>query len=195
MRLAYQGEALDRLLDSAHARLVEVAIGWLRGAGWEVGTEVSFNIRGERGSIDIIAFHAATRTLLVIEVKSAVPDLQAMIWNLDRKVRLGPEIARQRGWQLRTVARLLVLSDDRTARRRVAEHAETFAAAFQARTVAVRRWVRDPAGPISGLLFLGADNDRPAPRHRVARRGPVGEHRSEQTAAVHPAGDRPDERR
>ena len=31
----------------------------LRPDGWEVATEVSFNVYGERGSIDILAFHAA----------------------------------------------------------------------------------------------------------------------------------------
>ena len=44
-------------------------------AGWDVATEVSFNVRGERGSIDILAFHQATGSLLVIEIKSVVPDL------------------------------------------------------------------------------------------------------------------------
>ena len=29
--------------------------------GWLVATEVSFNIEGERGSIDVLAFHAADR--------------------------------------------------------------------------------------------------------------------------------------
>ena len=60
-------------------------------------------------------------SLLVIEVKSVVPDLQAMLVTLDRKGRLAREIARDRGWQARTITRLLILPDDRTARRRVEE--------------------------------------------------------------------------
>jgi hypothetical protein len=67
-------------------------------------------------------------TVLVIEVKSVVPDLQATLVVLDRKTRLGAEIARQRGWVARGVSRILVLADGRTTRRRVAEHEATFAA-------------------------------------------------------------------
>ena len=93
-----------------------------------------FNIRGERGSIDILAFHRATGSLLVIEVKSVVPDLQAMLSGLDRKSRLAPEIARERGWPVKTVTRLLVLPDDRTARRRIDAYATTFETALPART-------------------------------------------------------------
>lgn len=74
-----------------------------------MATEVSFDIRGQRGSIDILAFHPATGTLLVIEVKSVVPDMQAMLHGVDRKARLAPEIARGRGWRVERVARVLVL--------------------------------------------------------------------------------------
>ena len=44
-----------------------------------MATEVSFSVYGERGSIDILAFHASTGSLLVIEIKSVVPDMQS-IW-------------------------------------------------------------------------------------------------------------------
>jgi len=37
IRLRWNGELLDRLLDEAHARLVEVVVGVLTAAGWEVG--------------------------------------------------------------------------------------------------------------------------------------------------------------
>ena len=140
----------------------------------KVATEVSFNIRGERGSIDILAFHAPTGSLLVIEIKSVVPDLQAMLGVLDRKVRLAAAIARERGWSVRSVSRLLVLPDDRTARRRVQQHAATFEAALPARNVEVRRWLAAPAGRLAGLLFLTNDHQASA-RHRVAApRGPQG---------------------
>ena len=188
-RLSWNGEALDRLLDEAHAALVETAVRWLTPLGWEVATEVSFSIRGERGSIDILAFHPATATLLVVEVKSVVPDLQATFVTLDRKTRLASEIARGRGWQPTRLGRLLVVSEDRTARRRVAEHAATFAGAFPARGWTVRRWLRDPAaggrgeihagrpalagdrGRFSGLLFLPGAPQASA-RHRVSARSP-----------------------
>jgi transcriptional regulator with XRE-family HTH domain len=167
VRLLWQGEGLDRLLDRAHADLTERMLSRLRSQGWEVATEVSFNIRGERGSIDILAFHPPTGSLLVIEIKSVVPDLQAMLGILDRKVRLAGHIARERGWHVRSVSRLLVLPDDRTTRRRVQQHASTFEATLPARSVEVRRWLAAPDGRLAGVLFLTNDHQTSA-RHRVA---------------------------
>jgi hypothetical protein len=111
----------------------------LRHLGWQAATEVSFNVRGDRGTIDNLAFHAPTGSLLVIEIKSVVPDLQAMLGTLDPKGRVAVELARERGWQVNGVSRLLVLPDDRTARRRVESHGATFEAALPARTAEVRR--------------------------------------------------------
>lgn len=165
-KLFWHGEGLDRLLDATHASLTDAAIDMLRLLGWDASTEVSFNIRGERGSIDILAFHASSGSLLVVEIKSVVPDLQAMLGTLDRKVRLASEIARQRGWHVRTVSRLLVMPDDRTARRRVDQHRATFAVVLPARTVEARRWLRNPTGVFAGILFLSDVHDAGA-RHRV----------------------------
>jgi hypothetical protein len=120
-----------------------------------VATEVSFNIYGERGSIDILAFHPDSGALLVVEVKSVVPNIGGMLMTLDRKVRLAREVARkQLGWEATTVSRLLVLPEHRTARRRVADHATTFETAFPERNVAVKRWLRAPSGALAGLLFV-----------------------------------------
>jgi transcriptional regulator with XRE-family HTH domain len=97
-RLDWQGEGLDRLLDRSHAQIVEWLVRWLRGNGWECATEVSFNVYGERGSIDILAFHPVGRVVLVVEVKSAIGDIQATLMTLDRKGRLAIRLARERGW-------------------------------------------------------------------------------------------------
>jgi Predicted transcriptional regulators len=167
LRLLWQGEGLDRLLDARHASLVERVVEILTSSDWEVATEVSFSICGERGSIDILAFHAATGSLLVIEVKSVVPDMQAMLGGIDRKGRLARDIARDRGWQVTSVTRLLVLPDDRTARRRVDTHAATFRTALPARTIDVRGWIRHPQGTKHGVLFL-SDARHPSTRHRIS---------------------------
>ena len=154
VRIQFQGEGLDRLRDRRHAALVDQLVARLRGAGWEVATEVSFNVFGERGSIDILAFEPMSGALLVIEVKSVVPDIGGMLATLDRKVRLARELAEARGWRVRSLGRLLVLPEARTARRRIEEHEATFRNAFPARNVEVNRWLRTPSGPFSGLLFL-----------------------------------------
>jgi transcriptional regulator with XRE-family HTH domain len=148
VRILYQGEALDRLRDRRHAALVD--------EGWDVATEVSFNVFGERGAIDILAFHRATATLLIVEVKTVLPDVGGLLAALDRKVRLALQIARARGWPVRHIARILVFPEASTARHRIDEHAATFTNAFPARNTEVNRWLRAPTGRISGLLFLSA---------------------------------------
>lgn len=167
-RLVWQGEGLDRLLDADHAAIVEQVVRILRDAGWLVATEVSFNVYGERGSIDILAFHAALHALLVIEVKSVVPDVQATLVTLDRKERLALDIARDRGWNAIAVAKLLVIRDDRTARRRIDQHAATFGNAFPDRIARIRMWLRapDPRQPLRGLWFLSNESQAVA-RQRV----------------------------
>src|SRR5687767_856129 len=83
VRLAWNGESLDRLLDAEHAGLVERMATMFRAAGWEVAAEVTFWLRGERGSVDLLAWHAATSVLVVVEVKSVVADVQATFMAFD----------------------------------------------------------------------------------------------------------------
>ncbi len=154
VRVRWHGEQLERLLDEAHARIVDVVVALLRAADWEVVVEASFSQWGERGSIDVLAYHRATRILLVIEVKSVVPDNQAMLYDLDRKTRLARDVAQARGWDVGEVSRVLVVGDSATSRRRVERLAATFDTAFPLRGWAVRRWIRKPAGRVSGLMFL-----------------------------------------
>ena len=89
-RILWQGEALDRLLDEDHAAIVEQVIRWLRAGGWDVLPEATFVLAGQRGSVDVLAYHPATGSLLIVEVKSVVPDMQAMLSGIDRKVRAAP---------------------------------------------------------------------------------------------------------
>ena len=166
-RILWQGEALDRLLDREHARIVEEVVRWLRGEGWLTLVEATFAIGGERGSIDVLAFHEATGTLLVIEVKSVLPDMQGLLAGVDRKARIAPALGREHGWQVMAVARLVVLPGDSTTRRRAGAHGATLEAALPARTSEVRRWAHDPKGSLAGILFLPRPG-RGASRHRVA---------------------------
>lgn len=174
-RLTWNGEGLDRLLDAKHATIVDQVVSILRAAGWLVATEVSFNAWGERGSIDVLALHQGARILLVIEVKSVVPDVQATLVTLDRKERLALQIAGERGWDAIGVGRLLVIRDDRTTRRRVEEHAATFGNAFPDRIARIRRWLHapDPREPLRGLWFLSDERQAGArQRIRAGKPGP-----------------------
>jgi transcriptional regulator with XRE-family HTH domain len=174
LKLRWHGEGLDRLLDEAHARLVDETVVLLREAGWDVAVEVSFSIRGERGSIDVLAWHESTSSLLVIEVKSVVPDSQATLHGLDRKARLAPRLADERGWECRVVGRLLVVGESSTARLRISRLDATYDTALPDRNVEVRRWIRKPDGPLNGLLFLrnapvGSTKRPSTARERVRR--------------------------
>jgi transcriptional regulator with XRE-family HTH domain len=169
LALRWHGEGLDRLLDEAHAGIVEELVEWLRTHGWEVAVEVSFSRYGERGSIDVLAWNPGRRALAVFEVKSVTPDMQAMLVALDRKARLGPAIARDRGWHPAVVARILVLADTSTNRRRLGRFGSMIDAALPAGTREVRRWLEDPRAPgIAGVWFLA--HDRPTARISGGRR-------------------------
>jgi len=132
VRVRWRGEGLDRLLDEAHARLVETIVKRLQSFAWECAVEVSFNDYGERGSIDVLAWHPSARALLVIEVKSVVPDVQATIFGLDRKARLGPKVAAARGWDVVTTSRPLVVRETSASRRRIDGVESVFEVAFPA---------------------------------------------------------------
>jgi hypothetical protein len=115
---------------------------------------VTFSHYGERGVIDIVAWHAATRSLLVIELKTELVDPQALIATMHRRVRLGREIADQLGWSKpATISAWVVISDTRTNHRRVSRHAALLRAAFPSNGHAMRSWLRKPSGRISALSF------------------------------------------
>lgn len=144
---------LDRLLDADHARLQS---SWARRharAGWVVWTEASYNVFGERGRIDLLAFHAGTGTLVVGECKTGIWDIQDTLGRLDEKARLGPRVAATRGWRVRRVVPALVIADGRTARRRVADHQILFSG-LPTRGRSAHAFVRDPRRPAIGLLVF-----------------------------------------
>lgn len=154
LRVRWRGERLDRLLDEAHAALVEVMVRMLRDAGWTTVVEQSFSEFGERGSIDVFAWHPSFLAVLVVEVKTLIADAQETFGRHDRKVRLAPKLAADRGWTCRQVGRLLVVADTSTNRRHVASLGSSFHATYPFRGKPLRRWLRQPDGTMSGLLFV-----------------------------------------
>lgn len=192
--IRWRGADLDRLLDEGHAALGGQISAWLGRFGWEVRPEVTYSIWGERGAIDLLAFHEPTGTLLVVEVKTELASIEETLRRHDAKVRLADQIARdQLGWKSRAVARLLVLPDGATPRRRVKRHEAMLARTYPMRGGEVRRWLRVPSAPMSGLIFVSFPRGmrgrrRPLARKRVrhasaSAAGPIGR-RERQTAAV-----------
>jgi transcriptional regulator with XRE-family HTH domain len=153
--LRWRGAELDRLLDEGHAALAGAVVQTLERLGWEVHPEVSYSVYGERGSIDLLAWHAPTRTLLVVEIKTELASLEATIRKVDEKVRLAPKVALDRfDWRPRAVSHLIVLPAASTPRRQVRRHASVLDRAFPARGAVVREWLATPTGAIGGLMFV-----------------------------------------
>lgn len=148
------GPSFDRLLDEGHARLAALVASHLKQLGWVVEFEVTFSRMGERGSIDILAWHAATRSLLVVEIKTELVSVEGLLRPLDAKVRLAPDIGARFGWRPGSVSRLVALPENSTARRTVARHADVLRAALPARSHQVRVWLASPAGTLRGMWFL-----------------------------------------
>jgi transcriptional regulator with XRE-family HTH domain len=113
-QLLWRGGAADRLLDRIHAALVERVVAVMRELGWEVLAEVSFSHYGERGSIDVLAWKAALRAVVIGEIKSDITSVEETNRRLDVKERVVPIVVRERlGWTPLVVGTLLVLPDER----------------------------------------------------------------------------------
>ena len=180
MRLRWHGGDLDRLVNARHAAMHEsLARRFSRLTEWTLAPEVSFSVYGERGVIDAIAWHEATRALLVIELKTELVDMSDLVGTMDRRRRLAPTIVRDRGWLPAVVGTLVLVAEGRANRRHLAEHVTMLRNAFPADGRAVRRWIGRPRGRIDALAFL------PDARVAALRRGIAGVRR------VNPArGDR-----
>ena len=172
----WQGAELDRLLDARHAGMTEILIRRVSAVPtWTVVPEVTFSIHGERGSIDILAWQPDRRALLVVEVKTAIGDVGALVRQVDRYRRLARRVAAERSWKPAVLAVWLVIADGRTARRRLAEHRSTLRRAFPADGHSIERWIRAPTHDVSALSFLPFGNPMRVGRRigNVATTGPA----------------------
>jgi hypothetical protein len=112
---------------------------------------VSFAIYGERGVIDCLAWNPERRALLVVELKTDIVDVNELIGTFDRKVRLAPRIAGDRGWNPETVSGWVIVLHGRTNRARLAAHKAVLRAAFPLDGRSVGSWLRRPVGRMSAL--------------------------------------------
>ena len=166
---------LDRLLNAGHSALHESVARMFRDKlpAWVLVPEVSFAIYGERGVIDILAWHPGRRALLVIELKTDVADMNELVGTLDRKRRLARQVALKRGWDPLIVSAWLIVVDSRTNRRRIAAHETMLRGALPDDGRTMTRWLRDPSRAVAGLTFwaggmASASRARPIRRVRVA---------------------------
>jgi transcriptional regulator with XRE-family HTH domain len=182
----WRGGELDRMLNAGHAAMHEaVARSFTQAGGWLAAAEATFAIYGERGAIDVLAFHPQSRAVLVVELKTTLVDVQGLIGAVDRYVRLAPQIARDRGWAAESVSSWVLLRESPTNHRRLAAHASVLRAAFPADGRRMRGWLANPVMPIRALSFLSVGRAgtaiaalsgaqrvrRPQPRSAFVRNG------------------------
>ncbi len=153
----WRGGELDRLLNAGHSAMHEhVARMFEQRPAWEVVPEASFSFYGERGAVDVLAWHAARRMLLVVELKTSIVDVQDLLVTVDRKRRLAERIGAEHGWRTRGAgtSAWVAVAGTRTNRARLAAHEAVLRRAFPVDGRTVASWLGDPAAPIAALSFL-----------------------------------------
>lgn len=170
LRLRTPGDDGLRMLNAEHARLQAWVVSRLRSLGWDVIPEASFSIFGERGVIDILAWHPEHRALLIIEIKTALVEIGELLASTDRRVRLAVRIAAERGWVPTTLGAWVAVKGSSTNRRRLAANAGLMRAALPDDGRRVDAWLRKPEGMLRALGFLSnvhqgdCKSDRGLPR-------------------------------
>jgi len=143
-----------------------------------VVVEYTYSHYGERGAIDVVGWHATLGVIVVVEVKTRIYDVQALLSSLDRKTRLAAQLLpAERGWRMRGVGRVVVVPETTANRSLVARHESVFHAALPDRSRRVRGWLRKPSGTLAGIWFLSVtnrvgDNHVAVGRQRVRLRRP-----------------------
>lgn len=163
----WKGAELVRLLDEDHSVVVAEIARRLELFSWAVALEVTYSEFGERGSIDVLGVHAASRACVVVEVKTEIASSEGVGRKLDEKARLAPGIVLDRfGWTPTSVGRLLVMPESMRLRRLVERH-HVIGRMFPVDAPAIRRWLRRPVGAMAGTWFLS--NTDPQTAREAAR--------------------------
>jgi len=158
----WRGGELDRMLNAGHSAMHEAAALEFGGTAWLTTAEATFAIYGERGIIDILCFHPPIGALLVVELKTDLVDVQALIGAVDRYRRLAQQVARERGWTVTSVSCWVLLRDTPSNHRRLAAHVTVLRNAFPADGRRMRGWLRRPIGTVAALSFLSDSHARRA---------------------------------
>jgi transcriptional regulator with XRE-family HTH domain len=124
--------------DPAHAACVGTVIRILERAAWVVASEVEIVTGRSHGFIDLLAYDAARRRILVIEIKTEVRD----VGGLDRQVgwylREARGAAARLGWRPRSVAAVVIVLATAAADAAIVANRRVLDQAFPRRGRAVR---------------------------------------------------------
>jgi transcriptional regulator with XRE-family HTH domain len=152
----WNGADLPRLLDVRHSAMHEAVADMFAALdGWVVEPEVSFSVYGERGVIDVLAWHPVRRMLLVIELKTEIVEIGVLLGKMDQRRRLAADLARRAfGWDALAVSTWVLVAEGGTNRRTLARHREVLRAKFPIDGRTMRRWLGDPTTRVDALGFL-----------------------------------------
>ena len=135
IRITFDGRTLGlagrrEQRDVVHAACSAYVARRLRRAGWEVAIEVEIGHGRSRGWIDILAYRASDRTLLVIEIKTEIHDAGSLLRTVGWYQREALAAARRLGWQPARLASGLILlasaANDESVRRQLGLLSEAF---------------------------------------------------------------------
>jgi transcriptional regulator with XRE-family HTH domain len=161
----------SRQRDAGHARCLAYVVRRLERAGWLVRTEVEIVSGSTRGWIDILAFRPSDRTLLVVEIKTELVDLGAIMRQQNWYEREAWAAARRFGWRPTTrIGALMGLGTDATIQR-IRDNRQLIAHAFAGTAAQLGDFVNSPAAVTPDRAIALVD---PLDRGRAwLRRAPV----------------------
>ncbi|HUG47551.1 MAG TPA: helix-turn-helix transcriptional regulator [Candidatus Limnocylindria bacterium] len=139
----------QRQRDAAHARCVQYVARRLERLGWLVATEVEVLDGRFRGWIDVLAYRPSDGMLLLIEIKTDLPDIGAVMRQQSWYERLAWAAARRAGWKPRRMASALLVLATARNRDRLAENGELLRRAFPQ---PARRLATLTAGEPAGMV-------------------------------------------
>jgi transcriptional regulator with XRE-family HTH domain len=146
---------LDRVTNARHSGLADFLVGWFgQYPGWLLRAEVSYSEFGERGVIDLLCWHAPSRSLLVAEIKTELLEFGELLAKIDAKERLAWKTATRFGWKPVSVSTCLLVADSTTNRRRAAAHASLLRTSVPGGARELVQWLRAPAGVVHALRFV-----------------------------------------
>lgn len=131
----------------------------LNAAGWLVEREVEIGSERIRGWIDLLAYHPASGTLLVIEVKTEVADLGAVERSIRWYEREATRAARRFGWRPLAVASALLVLESQANDELIRLSAAAFNVGFPGRAPELRSVIAGGAPP-AGRRFLAMIDPR-----------------------------------
>jgi transcriptional regulator with XRE-family HTH domain len=143
--------------DIVHAACSAYVARRLRRAGWDVALEVEIGAGRSRGWIDILAYRASDRTLLMIEIKTEIHDAGSLLRTVGWYRREAWVAARRLGWRPTRLSSGLVLlasaANDESIRRQF----DLLGEAFPGGAPELVRLVEAPAGTLPSAAIAMVD--------------------------------------